>query len=58
MTSINIYNKKNKIYFNIFNNNRKMQANYLKNQKKEDRELMLTPGKKYEKEKDCLAFAI
>lgn len=35
-----------------------MQANYLKNKKRRPG-VMLTPGqKKYEKEKDCLAFAI
>lgn len=34
-----------------------MQANYLKNKKRRPG-VVRTPGKKYEKEKDCLAFAI
>lgn len=34
-----------------------MQANYLKN-KKGGRELCGLPAKKYEKEKDCLAFVL
>ena len=49
--------RKNKTYFYIFNNNRKCRRTTWRI-KKGGRELCGLPAKKYEKEKDCLAFAI